>query len=43
VLRGFEQQAQETVGGNAEQFGRLFQEDYGKYARLMKDLKIRIN
>jgi tripartite-type tricarboxylate transporter receptor subunit TctC len=43
VLRGFEQQAQETVGGDVEQFNRLFQEDYKKYARLMKDLKIKIN
>ena len=43
VLRGFEQQAQETVGGDVGQFSRLFQEDYEKYARLMKDLKIKIN
>ena len=43
VLRGFEHQAQETVGGDVGQFSRLFQEDYEKYARLMKDLKIKIN
>jgi tripartite-type tricarboxylate transporter receptor subunit TctC len=43
VLRGFEQQAQEPVGGGVAQFSRLFQEDYAKYARLMKDLKIKIN
>ena len=43
VLRGFEQQAQETVGGDVGQFSRLFQEDYEKYGRLMKDLKIKIN
>jgi len=43
VLRSFEQQAQETVGGDVGQFSRLFQEDYEKYARLMKDLKIKIN
>jgi tripartite-type tricarboxylate transporter receptor subunit TctC len=43
VLRGFEQQAQETVGGDVEQFSRLFREDYGKYARLVKDLRIRID
>ena len=43
VLQGFEQQAQETVGGDVGQFSRLFQEDYEKYARLMKDLKIKIN
>jgi tripartite-type tricarboxylate transporter receptor subunit TctC len=42
VLRGFEQQAQETVGGDIEQFSRLFREDYEKYARLMKSLKIRV-
>jgi tripartite-type tricarboxylate transporter receptor subunit TctC len=43
VRQGFEQQAQETVGGDVEQFSRLFHEDYEKYARLVKDLKIRIN
>jgi tripartite-type tricarboxylate transporter receptor subunit TctC len=43
VLRGFEQQAQETVGGDVAQFNRLFQDDYDKYARLMKELKIKVN
>jgi tripartite-type tricarboxylate transporter receptor subunit TctC len=43
VLRGFEQQAQETVGGDVAQFNRLFQDDYEKYARLMKELKIKAN
>jgi hypothetical protein len=32
-----------TVGGDVEQFTRLFHDDYEKYARLMKDLKIKIN
>ncbi len=40
VRQGFQQQAQETVGGGVEQFSRQFREDYAKYARLVKDLKI---
>ena len=43
VLAGFEQQAQETVGGSVEQFARLFHDDYDKYARLTKELKITAN
>ena len=43
VRQGFQQQAQETVGGGVEQFSRLFREDYAKYARLVKDLKIKID
>ena len=40
VRHGFQQQAQETVGGGVEQFSRQFREDYAKYARLVKDLRI---
>ena len=36
------QAAQEPVGGTPEQFGRLLREDYDKYARLVKDLNIRV-
>jgi tripartite-type tricarboxylate transporter receptor subunit TctC len=43
VQHGFQQQAQETVGGGVEQFGRQFREDYAKYARLVKDLKIKVD
>jgi tripartite-type tricarboxylate transporter receptor subunit TctC len=43
VRNGFQQQAQETVGGGVEQFDRQFREDYAKYARLVKDLKIKID
>src|ERR1043166_7708170 len=43
VRHGFQQQAQETVGGGVEQFSRQFHEDYAKYARLVKDLNIKIN
>ena len=43
VRQGFQQQAQETVGGDIEQFGRQFREDYEKYARLVKDLKIKVS
>jgi tripartite-type tricarboxylate transporter receptor subunit TctC len=43
VGQAFQQQAQETVGGGVEQFGRQFRGDYAKYARLVKDLKIKID
>jgi tripartite-type tricarboxylate transporter receptor subunit TctC len=36
------QAALEPVGGTAEQFGKLIREDYDKYARLVKDLNIRV-
>jgi tripartite-type tricarboxylate transporter receptor subunit TctC len=35
--------AQEPVGGSAEQFARLFGEDDAKYARLVKELGIKVN
>jgi tripartite-type tricarboxylate transporter receptor subunit TctC len=34
--------AQDAVGGSAEQFGRVVQEDFEKYARLAKELKIKM-
>ena len=37
------QTATEPVGGSAEEFGRVVREDSAKYARLAKDLNIRIN
>lgn len=37
------QTATEPVGGSAEEFGRVVREDAAKYARLAKDLGIRIN
>lgn len=43
VRQGFQQQAQETVGGGVEPFSRQFRGDYAKYARLVKDLKIKID
>ena len=36
------QAALEPVGGTAEQFGKLIREDYEKYARLVKELNIRV-
>jgi tripartite-type tricarboxylate transporter receptor subunit TctC len=36
------QTATEPVGGTAEQFARVVQEDSAKYARLAKELNIRI-
>jgi tripartite-type tricarboxylate transporter receptor subunit TctC len=35
--------AQEPIGGSAEQFARLVQEDFEKYARLVKELNIKVN
>jgi len=37
------QSAQEPIGGSAEQFARLVQEDFEKYARLVKELNIKVN
>jgi tripartite-type tricarboxylate transporter receptor subunit TctC len=34
--------AQETVGGSAEQFARVVQDDTERYARLAKELKIKV-
>ena len=38
----FLQTATEPVGGSAEQFARVVQEDSARYARLAKELNIRI-
>jgi tripartite-type tricarboxylate transporter receptor subunit TctC len=35
--------AQEPVGGSAAQFTQLFRDEYDKYARLVKDLNIKVN
>jgi tripartite-type tricarboxylate transporter receptor subunit TctC len=43
VRQSFSKQALEPVGGGVEQFDRLFREDYAKYARLVKELKITAN
>lgn len=42
VRERYFQAAQEPVGGTAEQFGRLMRDDYDKYAKLVKDLNIRV-
>ena len=36
------QAALDPVGGTPEQFGKLIRDDYDKYARLVKDLNIRV-
>jgi tripartite-type tricarboxylate transporter receptor subunit TctC len=41
VRESFLKQAQEPVGGTAEQFLRLFRDDYAKYGRLIKELNIK--
>ena len=43
VRKSFTEQAQDPVGGTAEQFANLVREDYNKYARLVKDLHIKAN
>ena len=43
VRKSFIEQAQDPVGGTAEQFAKLVREDYDKYARLVKELDIKAN
>ena len=43
IRDSFLQSAQEPIGGSAEQFSRLFREDFEKYERLVKDLSIKSN
>jgi tripartite-type tricarboxylate transporter receptor subunit TctC len=43
VRERFAPQALEVVGGSAEQFARVYREDYEKYGRLVKELNIKIN
>ena len=38
----FVNSAQDPVGGTPEQFARLVREDFDKYARLSKDLNIKV-
>ena len=38
----FVNSAQEPVGGTPEQFAKLVHEDFEKYARLSKDLNIKV-
>jgi tripartite-type tricarboxylate transporter receptor subunit TctC len=40
IREGLLQQAQEPVGGTAEEAARLFRDDYAKYGRLVKELSI---
>jgi tripartite-type tricarboxylate transporter receptor subunit TctC len=42
VRERFAKAALEGVGGSAEQFARLYREDYEKYARLVRQLGIRL-
>ena len=41
VRESFLQQAQESMGGTAEQFLQLVRDDYAKYERLIKELNIK--
>jgi tripartite-type tricarboxylate transporter receptor subunit TctC len=41
IRESFLQQAQEPMGGAAEEFLQLFRDDYAKYERLIKELNIK--
>ena len=43
IKQNLTQSAQEPIGGSAEQFARLVREDFDKYARLVKELNIKVN
>jgi tripartite-type tricarboxylate transporter receptor subunit TctC len=43
IKQNLTQSAQEPIGGSAEQFARLVLEDFEKYARLVKELNIKVN
>ena len=43
IRKSFTDQAQEPVGGAAEQFVRLVHDEYAKYGRLVKELNVKIN
>jgi tripartite-type tricarboxylate transporter receptor subunit TctC len=43
IRENLTQSAQEPIGGSAEQFARLVREDFEKYARLVKELNIKVN
>jgi tripartite-type tricarboxylate transporter receptor subunit TctC len=43
VRERFAPQGLEAVGGSAEEFARLYREDYEKYGRLVKELSITVN
>jgi tripartite-type tricarboxylate transporter receptor subunit TctC len=43
VRRSFIEQAQDPVGGSAADFSKLMHEDYAKYARLVKQLNVKVN
>jgi tripartite-type tricarboxylate transporter receptor subunit TctC len=42
VRKSFIDQAQEPIGGTAEQYARVVREDSEKYARLLKELDVRV-
>jgi tripartite-type tricarboxylate transporter receptor subunit TctC len=42
VRRHFADLAQEPVGGTAEQYARMVREDWQKYARLVKELNVKV-
>ena len=43
IRKTLEESAQEPVGGSAHSFGKLVQEDFAKFEKLVKELDIRVN
>jgi tripartite-type tricarboxylate transporter receptor subunit TctC len=43
VRERYAQNGLEPVGGTADQFVRQYRDDYEKYARLIKDLSIKLD
>ena len=43
VRERFSQYGLEAVGGTAQEFSRLYREDYEKYARLTRELNIKLD
>lgn len=43
IRKNLEDSAQEPIGGTAEAFARLVREDFDKFARLVKELNIKVN
>ena len=43
IRKNLEDSAQEPIGGTAEAFARLVRDDFDKFARLVKELNIKIN
>jgi tripartite-type tricarboxylate transporter receptor subunit TctC len=43
IRKNLEEQALEPIGGSADAFGKLVQDDFAKFERLVKELDIKVN